>query len=506
MDRRGTVLVKGGLDVELVSAAFVVPGVTSTAIRVSTPQAPRRGSAVGDNFGLGASASPGVRQIRLPTDIPPPDAAPEGIVSSQDNTDSYNKNVTKAEQQTVNFNEVAETDNGELLETRVKCDLSSAVSEGDTFRVVMLGVVFVNAIFIAIQTDLELVVSVNFYTGINWFEHINHIFLGIYIMEIVFRLYNGLAKFWRNWWNIFDLALVIIQLTEPTNLVLSHIGILRLIRVVRPFKSHRTAPFLAGVQMVVQTIVDSAADMLNITVLLIIITYIWAVVGVSLFGTVDPLDFGTLGAAFYTLFVTLTPIGWMEVFDELDAAAIYFASFIVIGALVFMKIIVAVVVANLEEAYKMLSIQEKARHRRLKSIRAIATASEGSTRRVTNMPTRNHGVWKSQLPYELPNFDNVSKERLEKYLTVLSVIEENMAEYMRLKEELRKLQIELKQANQKHETPEIDDDAADAADADADADEFDEKDPDFHGDVLTRLMRQRKANDRRASTNAALRE
>eukprot|EP00842_Homolaphlyctis_polyrhiza_P003549 jgi/Hompol1/4195/HPOL_001751-RA len=147
-----------------------------------------------------------------------------------------------------------------------------------------------------------------------------------------------------------------------------------------------------------------------------------------------------------------------------QSAAIYFASFIVIGALVFMKIIVAVVVSNLEEAYMLMEIHKRARYRRLKSIRAIAQSTESSTRETINMPKNDDPVWRSQIPYELPNFDNASKEKLEKYLIVLAVIEDNLAEYMRIKEELKKIQIELKQCNQSLLSQEEELDEAEEAD------------------------------------------
>ncbi|KAJ3077847.1 hypothetical protein HK100_010908, partial [Physocladia obscura] len=55
----------------------------------------------------------------------------------------------------------------------------------------------------------------------------------------------------------------------------------------------------------------------------------------------------------FTLFVMITQIGWVQTFDQLEAAglfteaAIYYTSFMIIGVFIFAKIIVAVVVSNL---------------------------------------------------------------------------------------------------------------------------------------------------------------
>ncbi|KAI8843647.1 hypothetical protein BC829DRAFT_292655 [Chytridium lagenaria] len=117
---------------------------------------------------------------------------------------------------------------------------------------------------------------------------------------------------------------------------------------------------------------DSIPDMANIMILLLILMFIWAVVGVTLFQGVSPRYFGDLQSAMFLLFIMMTQIGWLEVFDQLDrwaicAAAIYFSSFMVIGVFIFMKIIVAVVVSNLEETYANQRKQQKQKFRALKT-------------------------------------------------------------------------------------------------------------------------------------------
>jgi cation channel sperm-associated protein 4 len=75
--------------------------------------------------------------------------------------------------------------------------------------------------------------------------------------------------------------------------------------------------------------------------------------GVTFFGTKSTKYFGDLPAALFTLFICITQDGWLGIFRELKeegqyvAAAIYFTSFIMIGAFVFANLVVAVVVTNL---------------------------------------------------------------------------------------------------------------------------------------------------------------
>jgi cation channel sperm-associated protein 4 len=84
--------------------------------------------------------------------------------------------------------------------------------------------------------------------------------------------------------------------------------------------------------------------------------------GVTFFGTKSTKYFGDLPAALFTLFICITQDGWLGIFRELKeegqyvAAAIYFTSFIMIGAFVFANLVVAVVVTNLE-----LSVKQRAK-------------------------------------------------------------------------------------------------------------------------------------------------
>ena len=75
----------------------------------------------------------------------------------------------------------------------------------------------------------------------------------------------------------------------------------------------------------------------------------------------------------FTLFITFTQIGWVSILDKLEnhgyflAGSIYFISFILIGVVIFVKTVVAVVVANLEDAYQHQKLLGKMKKKVLKS-------------------------------------------------------------------------------------------------------------------------------------------
>ena len=142
--------------------------------------------------------------------------------------------------------------------------------------------------------------------------------------------------------------------------------------MLRPFKSNALS-VVAGLQIIVNTIVDSAPDMANMSILLLVLMYIYSIIGVALFAEVVPSAFGDIGKTMFTLFITFTQIGWVEILDQLEMkgnfveGSIFFLSFYSVGVFIFMKTVVAVVVANLEEVYQTQKEINKFKKRKLKS-------------------------------------------------------------------------------------------------------------------------------------------
>ncbi|KAJ3210006.1 Cation channel sperm-associated protein 4 [Dinochytrium kinnereticum] len=300
-------------------------------------------------------------------------------------------NVTKLEQKYVNFTDIVDINDYEALENHVSEDLAARFGEGDLFRGAIMLVIALNSLMIALKTDSTIAIRASSILYI-----FDYIFTAIFVVEILFKWYYGFVQFWKNGWNVFDLALV------TTSVAGADTRILRIVRVLRAFRTLRSISALNGLQTVIRTIMDSIPDMANIMILLVILMFIWAVVGVTLFQGLSPKYFGDLQSGgvltMFMMFIMMTQIGWLEVFDNLDAqgqfvaAALYFSSFMVIGVFIFMKIIVAVVVSNLD-------------------------------------------------------FEKISKAKVENYFLILTIIEENLKEYARLKEQISEIQFELKLIN-----------------------------------------------------------
>jgi voltage-gated sodium channel len=106
-------------------------------------------------------------------------------------------------------------------------------------------------------------------------------------------------------------------------------------------------------RLIVGTMTRSIPSLAHVSLLLGLLLYLYAVIGVNLFGAHDPAHWGGLGRAHLTLFQMLTLEGWVEIQAQVMArlpwAWIYFGSFVIIAVFVVVNLFIAVVLNNLDE-------------------------------------------------------------------------------------------------------------------------------------------------------------
>ena len=106
-----------------------------------------------------------------------------------------------------------------------------------------------------------------------------------------------------------------------------------------------------------------------VALLLSVLFYVYAVLGVSLFGRTDPEHFGTLGATALTLFQVVTLEGWADIMRTQIAgpagAAVsiaYFVSFILLGTMITLNLLIGVIVNGMDEARQDMEDDTRERH------------------------------------------------------------------------------------------------------------------------------------------------
>lgn len=181
--------------------------------------------------------------------------------------------------------------------------------------------------------------------------------IGLFTVEVVVRMGAYGSKPWKYFedgWNIFDFVIVFFSLLFllPVLSGGSFIPALRLVRILRVLRVLRAFPEL---QFLVDILIRSVRYIGWVGVLLFILLYLYAVLGVTFFREYAPDQFGTLHDALLTLVGVITLDGWTTTFTDLRAktpllAVPYFLSFIAIGALLMINLVLGVIMKAMEDA------------------------------------------------------------------------------------------------------------------------------------------------------------
>jgi len=172
----------------------------------------------------------------------------------------------------------------------------------------------------------------------------------LFVAEIALRLgAHGRrpGAFFRDGWNLFDFTVVALSLLPAAGPFATVARLARILRVARLVSS------VPDLRLIVGTMLRSIPSIGHVLVLLSLLLFVWAVLGVELFGAADPQRWGHLGLAVETLFQVLTLEGWAEIQGEVRPgrpwAFLFFASFIFTAVFVVVNLFVAVMLDNLEK-------------------------------------------------------------------------------------------------------------------------------------------------------------
>ncbi|CAB3990743.1 cation channel sperm-associated 4-like [Paramuricea clavata] len=345
------------------------------------------------------------------------------------------------ETQEENLWDVVDQDD-EAIEEYASNELMGNLLSNQYFRSAILTAIVVNSLLIVVETDKELERKYK-----HVFSVLDQCLMTVFVCEILFKWYHGFFMFWKMGWNILDFFIVVALLLGPllTGSGSGSRGVLRILRVLRAFRSLRSISSLPGLQIVVQTILQSIPDMANIVLLLVIIMLVFSVIGITLFRDSLPEQFSNLSTAMFSLFICLTLDGWIklnETFQEgggmtYVGGTFYLNIFIAIGAFVFANLVVAVVVTNLE--FAMVDVKTEERHAHEHEI--LLGKYENDKDIITpTMKADNVSpfVLFNQKSYQLPEMSDINTrtEELENLFLILAAFEDNLAQYMHIKNQV----------------------------------------------------------------------
>ncbi len=177
---------------------------------------------------------------------------------------------------------------------------------------------------------------------------LDHICLGIFVVELVLKLYALGPRFFRSGWNVFDFVIVGVSLA-PLGQGLSVLRALRILRVLRLIS------FSPSMRRVVEGFIKAMPGMGSVFMLTILIFYVGSVMATKLFGAEFPDLFGHLGLSALTLFQVMTLENWADgvvrpIMALHPLSWIFFIVFIIVTTFAVINLLVGLVVNAMQEA------------------------------------------------------------------------------------------------------------------------------------------------------------
>ncbi|SMX24571.1 ion transporter [Boseongicola aestuarii] len=205
------------------------------------------------------------------------------------------------------------------------------------FEPVIMALIIFNAIILALETSPTIMA----FAG-PLILALDKIVLGIFVVEIILRMFHDFRGFWRDPWRIFDFLVVAIAIV-PTTGALSALRAFRILRVLRLVSA------VPQMRRVVAGLLTALPGMGSIVALLGLIFFVFSVISTKLLGEAFPEWFGSLGASAYTLFQVMTLESWsmgivrpvMEIFPM---AWLLFVPFIILTAFAVLNLFIGVIV------------------------------------------------------------------------------------------------------------------------------------------------------------------
>ena len=257
-------------------------------------------------------------------------------------------------------------------------ELCKKISESKAFTNFILCVIGAAAVVVGMQT----------YKGFE-LEHravldtLDAVILGIFIFEVVIKIVaqgRQPQNYFKDAWNIFDFSIVAVCLLPIQSN--DFVAVLRLARVLRVLKLVSAIPRL---QVLVGAVLKSIPSIGYVFLLATLHFYIYVCMATFLYSENDPVHFRNLQTSMLSLFRAVTLEDWTDLMyinmygsanygydastyemlaemgisqDEVKssaspfAAALFFVSFIVTGAMIVLNLFVGVMLTGMEDAKK----------------------------------------------------------------------------------------------------------------------------------------------------------
>ena len=256
----------------------------------------------------------------------------------------------------------------------------SKISENRLFKRFIIFTILLAAVVVGIQTYKEFAQKYSSLLSI-----LDGFILAVFILEAGIKILAEGKKpqnYFKNPWNVFDFLIVVACLLEPIfDLGGEFLPVLRLARILRVLRLVTAIPKL---QLLVTCLLKSLPSMFYVSILLFLLFYVYGTLAVFFYGENDPIHFRNLQSSILTLFRVVTLEDWTDVmyinmygsdnygYSAQDfskwtptpsasplGAAIFFVSFVLIGTMIVLNLVIGVIMNSMDESNREMAIKQE---------------------------------------------------------------------------------------------------------------------------------------------------
>jgi voltage-gated sodium channel len=176
-------------------------------------------------------------------------------------------------------------------------------------------------------------------------EILNDFVIAVFLVEIGLKIAAFGRSFWRDQWNWFDLVIVLISIA-PTTEAFAALRSLRALRLLRLIS------ILPSLRRVMEGFIKAIPSLGSIMGLMILLLFVFSVMGTHMFGELHPEYFGSIGKSAFSLFTVMTLEGWPDLAREImrthPLAWIFFIGFIILSSWAVLNLVIGVIVDSMQ--------------------------------------------------------------------------------------------------------------------------------------------------------------
>jgi len=262
--------------------------------------------------------------------------------------------------------------------TDSRCSLIfSQLATSKEFNLIIFFAILLGALSVGIQTISD-------WSDSPVLTTISAVVLWLYVIELIIKVLALCPRVWcylLQPWNLFDLFIVVVGLVQffSKSIYGATVVVLRVLRLLRMLSRIKQLPSL---RLVVCTMLQSLPGIGWLGLLMSMIMYIYAVIGVLVFKTNDPKHFGDLAVAFLTLFRVLTSDGWTHAlnvnmrgcqheyttYEEAQCthseafgpfAVLYFVSFLFFAGIILLNLVLGIIYCEMDTVAAAIAAEDR---------------------------------------------------------------------------------------------------------------------------------------------------